>query len=273
MLTVSQLYIYPVKSLGGVSVSAVELTDRGFKYDRRWMLIDNDNRFLSQRELPAMALLQAVITNKGIAINDKNDPNDEVLIPFLSEGKQISVKVWDDICEAKMINDELDKWFTKKLKINCKLVYMPENSMRKVDERYAKENELTSFSDGYPILIIGQSSLDDLNERLDEPILIDRFRPNIVFEGGQPYEEDEIEMFEINSIKLTGVKLCSRCVITTIDQSNPTKTKEPLQTLATYRLYNKKIYFGQNLLYKGTGTIRKGDVLTILKNKKSVFNK
>lgn len=272
MLAISQLFIYPVKSLGGISVQQAILTDRGFTHDRRWMLVDENNRFLSQRELPVMALLQTEITGEGIKITDKRNAASNCMIPFANETKEkIQVQVWDDTCEAELVSDDLNKWFAAALQINCKLVFMPDDSMRKVDGRYALNNEITSFSDGYPLLLIGQSSLDDLNNRLEEKLSIDRFRPNIVFTGGAAYEEDTMAEFEINGIDCYGVKLCARCVVTTIEQSNAAKGKEPLKTLAAYRQMNNKIYFGQNVLYNGTGIINVGDSIIIKKTKQGLL--
>ena len=140
---------------------------------------------------------------------------------------------------------------------------MPDSTKRKVDESYAANNEITSLSDGYPLLIIGQASLDDLNSRLAEPLSINRFRPNIVFTGGAAFEEDRLKHFAVNGINFYGVKLCARCPIPTIDQDNATKSKEPLKTLATYRMKNNKVYFGQNLLHNGEGIINVGDEIII----------
>jgi uncharacterized protein len=273
MLTISQLFIYPIKSLGGVNVSSAVLTDRGLAYDRRWMLVDGENQFLSQRELPAMALLKTEITAEGIKVIYKASKLDEITIPFTASGEAIEVKIWDDRCTAVLVDKTIDKWFTEKLCINCRLVYMPDESVRLVDSTYAKENEVTSFSDGYPLLLIGQASLDDLNTKMKVPIPMNRFRPNIVFSGGKPFEEDTFEVFEVAKIQYKGVKLCSRCVVTTIEQATAADGVEPLKTLATYRKLNNKIYFGQNLLYAGEGCISVGDLLTVLKTKQSVFIK
>ncbi len=151
--------------------------------------------------------------------------------------------------------------------MQCRLVYMPDATNRRVDKAYASYDEITSFSDAYPISLIGQLSLDDLNTRLQEPVPINRFRPNIVFTGGEPFEEDTMEEFSINDIKFSGVKLCARCVVTTINQDDGEKGNEPLKTLATYRMRNNKIYFGHNLLHKGSGVISVGDELEIIKTK------
>lgn len=266
MLTVSQLFIYPVKSLGGILVSSAQLTDRGFQYDRRWMLVDEQNRFLTQRQYPQMALLQTGITDKGIAVWHKHNSIDQIVIPFLAPaGEREIVAIWNDQCEAVFISQQLDAWFSSQLGIACRLVFMPDDSLRKVDTRYAvHKTDITTFSDDYPLLLIGQASLDDLNSRLENPLPMDRFRPNIVFTGGEPYEEDEMEHFTIADIRFYGVKLCSRCVVTTINQESIQKGKEPLKTLATYRTANNKIYFGQNVVYAGTGSVQIGDSVNII---------
>lgn len=268
MLTVSQLFIYPIKSLGGIEVNAAQLTDRGFEYDRRWMLVDSDNRFLTQREHPAMCLLQTEITEESLVVYHKNNVKDRISVPLQPlPVNACTVTVWDDQCPAWYVSSEADKWLSGKLACDCRLVYMPEMSERKVDQRYAGENELTSFSDGYPVLIIGQASLDDLNGRLESPLGIERFRPNIVFTGGLPYEEDTMQHICINDIDLFGVKLCGRCTIITIDQSTAAGSKEPLKTLSRYRMKNNKVYFGQNILYKQTGKISTGDPIVLISSK------
>lgn len=141
---------------------------------------------------------------------------------------------------------------------------MPEETHREVDQRYAQPGMITSFSDAYPFLLIGQGSLDDLNNRLAEPLPMNRFRPNIVFTGGQAFDEDLMNHIKIAGIDFYGAKLCARCVLTTINQETAVKAKEPLKTLATYRLKNKKILFGQNLIHEGTGVISVGSTLNVL---------
>ena len=264
MLTVSELYIYPIKSLGGISLSAASLTDRGFEYDRRWMLVDENNRFLSQREVPLMACLHVELLNGCLMVINKHKSDVSCSIPLqpLATGTTM-VTVWDDECLAQWVSTEADAWFSEQLGISCRLVYMPDSSHRQVDMRYAHDNEITSLSDGYPLLMIGQASLDDLNSRLASPLPMNRFRPNIVFTGGLPFQEDDMKQFSIGDVRLLGVKPCARCVMTTIDQQTAVKAKEPLRTLSTYRMKDNKIYFGQNLLYHGSGTIRVGDVVTI----------
>jgi uncharacterized protein YcbX len=266
MLTVSELYIYPIKSIGGISVPLATLTDRGFTHDRRWMLVDENNRFLSQRELPQMALLQSSFDKKNIVVTHKISGEKFSFDITQHSGEIITVTIWDDSCPVLPVSHAANEWFSDTLKTNCKLVYMPDYSQRLVEAKYASDGEITSLSDGYPLLIIGQSSLDDLNERLQEKLLMDRFRPNIVFTGGTPYQEDDLKHFRIGSINLFGVKPCARCPITTTNQQTAERSKEPLKTLATYRQRNNNVYFGQNVLYKGNGEIAIGDEIENLEN-------
>ena len=264
MHEVSELFIYPVKSLGGISVLSAKVTDRGFEFDRRWMLVDSNNNFLSQREFPQMALFQVQLSAAGLIVQHKIKKGETVNIPFATEPEEtITVQVWSDHCKALVVSHRLNEWFSDLLSLHCRLVYMPESSRRKVDTRYASNREITSLSDGYPFLIIGQSSLDDLNARLEEPLPMNRFRPNIVFTGGGPFQEDIMKHFSINDVEFFGVKKCARCVITTINQDNAVKSKEPLKTLSTYRQSHQRIYFGQNLLHKGAGRITVGDSIMI----------
>lgn len=269
MASVSALYIYPVKSLGGISLNTVDLTDRGFRYDRRWLLVDENNQFLTQRQHTQMALLQAAIIDDGIEVHKRNTPSDSIKFPFVTENKQReNVTIWDDVCEGVEVSKEVSQWFTDALAMNCRLMFMPDDSHRKIDPRYAlHNNDITSFSDAYPVMLIAKESLDDLNERLDEKLPMNRFRPNLVIEGLEPYEEDWIKHFSINGIDFFGVKLCSRCVLTTVNQQTGNKGKEPLKTLATYRSLNNNIYFGQNIIYKGTGTLTKGDKVKVIERK------
>lgn len=263
MLKISELYIYPIKSLGGIRLNRALVTDRGFEYDRRWMLIDKSNRFISQREHAAMALLTPEIINSYLIISARD--NTSINIP-LNSGKQefIAVNIWDDTCLAQLVDKAFDDWFSKQLGIDVRLVYMPDQTLRFTDPQYTKTGHITSFSDAYPFMMIGQASLDDLNERLDEQLPVNRFRPNIVFTGGQPYQEDRMNSFTINGIGFKGVKLCARCNIITIDQATAISAKEPTKTLATYRAKNKKIYFGQNLVHNGTGIISVEDEICLL---------
>lgn len=263
MLQISELYIYPIKSLAGIAVAEALVTKTGFEHDRRWMLIDENCRFISQREAPQMALLQVAIQNNGLRITHKITAV-STIVPFSATGEQVEVTIWDDTCLGKYVGADADEWFTRVLGMRCRLVYMPDATRRAVDQRYAPPGAITSFSDAYPFMMIGQASLDDLNTRLTQKLPINRFRPNIVFTGGQPFEEDRMGHFVIGDIHFYGVKLCERCNIITIDQDTATGGKEPTKTLAAYRRKGNNVLFGQNLVHQGKGKISVGDVLKVL---------
>lgn len=272
MLKISGLFIYPIKSLGGIALNKAQVTSRGLEHDRRWMLVNEQNRFLSQREIPEMALLYVELTAKGLLVMHKQQPEEFVAIPFLFDANEEAVcTIWDDECQAEFVDTEIDKWFSKILKVKCRLVYMPANTKRFVDQRYAGPQQITSFADAYPFLLIGEASLEELNGRLKEPVLMDRFRPNIVFLGGEAFQEDQMAQFKIGDLNFYGVKPCARCPVITIDQESGIAGKEPLKTLAAYRKKNNKVYFGQNLVHDGKGSISVGDELVIKELKPEKF--
>ncbi|MGY0037021.1 MOSC domain-containing protein [Pedobacter sp. NJ-S-72] len=228
------------------------------------MLIDNEGTFISQRKYPELALLQIFLDEDHLTIIHKDTPS--VTISFLYEentGGPIPVNVWGTDCIGIEVNTSVSKWFSEFLQTDARLVRMPEGERRLVDPQYAKDEEVVSFADGYPCLIISQASLDGLNERLNHPVPMNRFRPNFVFTGGEPHIEDSFDTFSIGALLFKAVKPCSRCVMITVDQQTATKSAEPLKTLAGYRTINKKIMFGQNLVHKGSGTIRVGDQLHV----------
>lgn len=266
MIHVAALYIYPIKSLGGIELKSSAITPRGLAHDRRWMLVDEKNEFLTQRVYPQMALLKTAIDQEDILIYHSDDPSDLIKVPLQPTQKEtIIVKVWDDYCEAQYADNEVNEWFSKKLGLACKAVFMPDSSKRKLDGVYALSDEdITGFADGYPLLFISQASLNDLNSRLSEPVPMDRFRPNIVLEGTEAYAEDGMKEFTINRTSFYGVKLCGRCIVTTTNQHTGERGKEPLRTLATYRTINNKVCFGQNVISSGSGKIAVGDTIELV---------
>lgn len=266
MITVSSLYIYPIKSLGGIGLKYANITTRGLEHDRRWMLVDDNNEFLTQRAYPQMTLLKTGISGDSITVFHSQDPTDVIRIPLHPATKPtVTVKLWDDYCEAQYANDNINEWFSKKLGIKCKAVFMPDDSKRKLDADYALSDEdITGFSDGYPILVISEASLQDLNSKLETPVPMDRFRPNIVLAGTGAFAEDRMKHFLINNVNFYGVKLCGRCIITTTNQQTGERGKEPLKTLATYRTINNKVCFGQNIISNGNGKIAIGDLVEVL---------
>ena len=266
MLQITQLFIYPIKSMGGVQITSGEVTDRGLKFDRRWMLVDHKFSFITQREFPQMALLKLQIGESYLRVSNHYSNTQDILIPFESlEKETLQVTIWNAVCTALGAGRLIDEWFSEVLKIKCRLVYMPDETMRPVDTTsgYAPKEKFTSFADAYPFLLLGEASLNDLNTRLKTPVLITRFRPNIIFAGGQPYQEDAIAAFKINGINFTGLENCGRCSIISINQENAAITKEPLKILSAYRKTNNNVYFGRNLVHSGLGKISVGDEIVI----------
>jgi len=264
-MTLSEIWIYPVKSLGGIRLTSADVEEKGLKYDRRWMIIDENNVFITQRNFTKMALIDVEITSDGLLLSYRADKSQNLLVPFEPVSKlPVSVKVWDDVVEALTVSQEADEWLSAQLNRNLKLVIMTESTQRKADPKYAKNGENVSFADGFPFLIISQASLDNLNAKLQKPIEMLRFRPNFVISDTKPHEEDEWKMIQIGNVQFEIVKPCARCVLTTVDPKTSEKGPEPLKTLATYRRVNSKILFGQNLVAKDLGSINQGDPVNVL---------
>lgn len=257
--SLSQINIYPIKSLGGISLQSAAVEERGLQYDRRWMLVDEQNKFITQRLHPKMALLKVEINNDLISIKHKqNKLSPLTLMPLPYDEEVINVQIWKDNVTALKYSSDANDWFTEAIGFKCNLVYMPDSTKRKVDPKYAK-NKMVGFTDGFPFLIIGEESLNDLNKRLEEPLPMNRFRTNFVFSGGNPFDEDNWKTIKIGNLVFYSVKPCARCVITTIDQYTGTKGKEPLTTLSEFRKTNGKVLFGINLIAERTGKIKVGD--------------
>lgn len=258
----TQIWIYPIKSLSGISMLSAQVMGKGLQYDRRRMLVDETNTAITQRVYPKMALFKSLISNGQLKINYGRE---ELTIDLEDDAPSnpLYVNIWKDQVKAFEVGTMHSQWFSEMLGIKSKLVFFPEGNARPVDPRYKVNEEHVSLADAYPFMIIGQSSLDDLNSRLDKPVPINRFRPNFVFEGGEPYEEDKWRNFTIGDVRFVGVKLCDRCVLTTVNHITAEKGVEPLKTLATYRKWNNKIYFGQNLVALDHKTVNVGDRIAL----------
>lgn len=274
-MQLTEINIYPIKSLKGISVTQSKIESRGLEFDRRWMLIDKNNQFLTQRELPEMATLEIEINEKGLFVKAKGSI---MAVPFQPPNNEIAnVKIWSSKCRAEIYEDKINEWFSDILKFDCKLALMPEETKRLVNPFYAvnKFKDTVSFADGYPFLLIGENSLNDLNSRLEKPIPMNRFRPNFVFNDSEPFAEDNWKKIKIGNAIFHLVKPCARCVMITIDQGSGTSDgNEPLKTLAGYRLKKRgdqqKILFGQNLIAENVGKILKvGDRIEVIEAKKN----
>jgi uncharacterized protein YcbX len=265
-LQLTEIWIYPVKSLGGIALTSAKVMGKGLEFDRRWMLIDENNVFMTQRIHTQMAMFKLELLGRQITVTKKNATANQ-LITFSADapviGEKIRAKIWDDEVDVFEIDQRLSKWFSDHLAISVRLVSFPEKNPRAVDPKYKVNDENVSLADAYPFLIIGKSTLDDLNSRLSEPVPMNRFRPNFVFTGGEPFEEDTWREFKIGANRFVGVKKCGRCVLITVNQETAQKGIEPLYTLSTYRKPETKVLFGQNLVALDYGIVKVGDKISI----------
>jgi uncharacterized protein YcbX len=269
-LRLTEINIYPVKSLAGISLETARVEDRGLALDRRWMLVDAARTVITQREVPAMATVRLTVNGQGIVAAMNGDSID---IPGEPAGDEAGrVKVWGSSVKAAFYDAEVDRWFTERLGVECRLVRMMEWSKRAVNPIYAvrKFDDEVSFADGYPFMMIGRSSLDDLNSRLSEPLPMNRFRPNFVVSGAEPFAEDGWKKIRIGETVFHIVKPCERCAITTVDQEKGEKDgPEPLKTLNSYRNRKGKLLFGQNLIAeKAGGKVSVGDEVEVMEPKR-----
>lgn len=247
--------LYPVKSMRAVKVDALTLDEKGVVGDRRWMVVDAENRFVTQRSCPAMARLQPELLTGGVRIDD-GAARIEVERPPL-EGPRRSVTLWRDTFETLDAGDEAAAWLEKRLGFPCRLVAFAADVRREVDASWASDAQ-TTFTDGYPLLIVNEASLDALNTKLPEALPMDRFRPNLVVRADEAWAEDRWTRVEVEGLRFDAVKPCSRCVTITTDQSTGEKPHGslPLTVLTALNfLPGKGAIFGMNLVHRAHGTV------------------
>ena len=278
------IHLYPIKSLGGISVPTAVLDGRGLRYDRRYMLVTPAGDFITQRACRHMALIDVAMNEAAneLRVWHRHAPDDVLTLPLVPKPTTepaYAVNIWDsEGVSAQHIDASADAWFTSALGKECRLVYMPDSTRRTITSGHVRPETITddavSFADGFPMLIATQASLDELNRRVnqpEQPMEMARFRPNMVAEGlCWPHDEDTWATFQIGEATLHGVKPCSRCVLTTLDPATGQQGKEPLRTLSSYRSARNKILFGENVMVAPTSvgqTIRVGDAISIITRK------
>jgi uncharacterized protein YcbX len=268
--TVTSLHYYPIKSCAGIEVTAAEVGDKGFLHDRELLLVTpEDGMFLTQRDLPRMALIRPFIKNGILQVEAPGMPPLDMFLQ--DEGTQLTTTVWKSTIESIDQGREAARWFSEFLGVDCRLVKMSSGFTRSVNPSYAvSESDQVGYADGFPFLLISDESLEDLNSRMAEPLPMNRFRPNIVIKGsGVPFIEDRIRQIKIGEIVFSIVKPCARCKITTTNQQTAEVGKEPLKTLATFRkVVRRGVMFGQNLIHESRGTLQVGDKVELLRLKK-----
>lgn len=256
---VKELFIYPIKSLAGISCQVLSAQEMGFANDRRWMLIDADNKFITQRDHPIMSQFYPTIISDKIEVSFRGKTHSFLITEFF--GEPIQSSVWDDQSTVFEVNLSSSKWFSEQLGLDCKLVKIINSGDRKHSSTKLEQTFNVSLADSFPYLLIGTKSLDLLNEKLSEKITIHRFRPNIVIETQFPHEEDDFVAFSINKVQFKNGKPCGRCVMVNHNPLNGAVKKEPLKTLATYRNVNNSVLFGTNIISLNSGEIKVGDAL------------
>jgi uncharacterized protein YcbX len=261
MLTVSSLAVYPVKSCRGLSLQTAVLGRRGIEGDRNWMVVGESGRFLTQRELPSMALIEVRVSEDALRLTAPSMP--EIEVSRRGRRDPIDVVVWAFEGRAEDEGEPAAEWLSRFLGRPCRLVRFSETVSRPVSDRYSPVGEV-AFADAFPILVISQASLDALNARLETSVSMDRFRPNLVIEGSAPHAEDAWKRIRVGDVEIALVKPCDRCSVPAVDPATGVRGREPVRELATYRKRGGKIYFGQNGVHRTPGVLRVGDPVVVL---------
>lgn len=262
-LCLTQINIFPLKSAAKISLQSTRLDRFGLSGDRRWMVVDRSGEFMTGRRFPALLRIGVLSLEEGLVLQALGSNDLQVDKPDSSIASS-SVTVWDDRVEAQDCGDEAAHWLSEVLSVPCRLIYMGAHVNRQVDENYASKGVVTSFADGFPLLLIGEASLIDLNERLADPVSMDRFRPNLVVSTEDPFVEDRWRKIRIGQIELSLVKPCGRCIMVTVNPETGLTGKEPLKTLASYRRQGGEVMFGQNALHHNEGGMQLGDSVEVL---------
>lgn len=266
----TDIIIYPIKSLGGIHLTNVKLTPRGLQHDRRWMLVNEKNHFLTIRQHPEFLYFELSQEADGFVITHRIKKA-SLKIPFeISSGNKIKVKIWDDMVDTIEADEEYHQWFSEQVGYQCRLVYLPDAASRRVQPDWVKAEHHVSFADAYPYLIVGESTLADLNSKLEEKITIQRFRPNLVFSGGEPYDEFLWKDIAVGDGLMQCIKPCTRCIVTTMNPETAVAGKEPLKTLFKQRI-NDKMVFGENAIAINGAEIKIGDEIVVKSTKQSPY--
>lgn len=269
--TLSQVNVYPVKSVGGISLSTAWVEKQGLMFDRRFMLALADGSMVTARKYPQMVKIKSTLTADGLIFSAQGQQGKQsrsALQIRYSEFKmqEAPAQVWDDKFTAYTTTDEADDWFSEIMGQRVELLFTGQQSNR-VREKFGHN---VSFADGYPLLIISQASLDELNRRSPERHSMDQFRTNLVVAGTEPFGEDGWKRIRIGEVEFEALKPCERCIMTTVDveKGEYRPTKEPLRTLSQFRANERGgVFFGQNLVARNEGMIQVGDKVEVLEYK------
>ena len=264
MITLSSLIYYPIKACRGFEVDSSRIERMGLEHDRRVMLVTPEGKFLTQREHPRLALVTPRLDNDTLTLSAPGF--DSIQLGVQTTGTPWLVNIWkSDGVHAIDQGEEAAGWFSDWLGTPVRLVHIADGYLCKVNEKYVvSPDDHTGFADGYPILLASEESLHDLNSRLESPVPMNRFRPNIVVKGCEAFAEDTWKRIRIGDVELAVVKPCARCVVTTIDKETLEHSKEPLKTLGKYRKHELGAIFGQNTIPLNEGRLRLGMSVEVL---------
>jgi MOSC domain-containing protein len=264
MITVSSLIYYPIKACRGVEVDSSCVDRMGLEHDRRMMVVTPEGEFLTQREFPRLALVIPKLRNGMLELSAPN--YESIQLGIQTSGTPWLINIWKSKgVHAIDQGEEVASWVSDWLGASVRLVHIADGYKRLVNESYAvNDDDHTGFADGYPILLASEQGLTNLNSHLESPVPMNRFRPNIVVKGCEPFEEDTWNRIRIGNVELAVVKPCARCVVTTIDKETLEQSKEPLKTLGKYRKHELGAIFGQNVIPLNGGRIQLGMTVEVL---------
>jgi hypothetical protein len=266
-IRLTSIHVYPMKAARAVDLGESRVEPQGLAGDRRWLLVDKNGRFVSQREEPALARVTVTSDNDTIRVASAGFPGCQVDVPP-QEAEMLQVSVWASSFGAKGAGPGADQWFSAYLGRPVRLVYLDDPGRRPVDPGYGRPGDVVSFADGFPLLLTSADSLAELGDWLEEegeqPVPMTRFRPNVVVAGAPPWAEDRWRRIRIGAVPFRVVKPCGRCVVTTTDQLTGERGRQPLKMLGKRRRSGRGLVFGQNLIPDAGGVIRVGDPVEIL---------
>jgi len=266
MAKLTHIFIYPIKGLPGIELHESIVLPKGLQFDRRFMLVDEEGNFITQRQISSLVFFKLQLDSDSLIINHSSKSEGIVLPLIPVSGVPTEVKVWGDKVSAIEPNKDFSAWFSNCLDTTCKLVFMPEDSHRLIEQKFNRGDDTVSFADGYPFLLTNTASLSHLNKQLEVPIHMNRFRPNFVFDGAEPFEEDRIDEFYLGNLLFKATRACGRCQVITINQESGEQGAEPLKTLQSFRSNQNKVYFGENtmLLSSHIGKVQVGMELRVI---------
>ena len=260
---VTRLWIHPLKGARATALESMEFDSLGPRWDRRWMVVRSDGGMVTQRDTPRLATVHPRLD--GGALTLEAGGMDPLALPGDRAGDPVAVTIHGKGAIGHAVSPAADAWLSAVLGRDARLVFMREEDARATDPAYAAGRRV-SFADGFPALLVSEQSVEELARRGGREIPVERFRPNIVVSGAHPHDEDRWRRFTLGDMRFSGVKLCTRCKVTTTDQRTGARDpdREPLRTLALYRRIESAVYFGVNVVHDGVGRIAVGDRVEVL---------